>query len=98
MKVPGLGTASLPAFLAPAPTSTTAEIDEEIPQKVVVPKNKARRYNEAMAICKQIINIAQEDDEVFRTIIPQLQHLDAGEYTPLLDWAVVCLTPFHSIE
>jgi hypothetical protein len=24
--------------------------------------------------------------------------LDAGEYTPLLDWAVVCLTPFHSIE
>jgi hypothetical protein len=75
MKVPGLGTASLPAFLAPTPTSTTAEIDEEIPQKVVVPKSKTRRYNEIMTICKQIISIAEEDDEVFRTIIPQLQQM-----------------------
>ena len=75
MKVDGLGTASLPAFLAPAASSTTAEIDEEIPQKVVVPKNKARRYNEVMTICKQIVNIAKEDDEVFRTVIPQLQQM-----------------------
>jgi hypothetical protein len=75
MKVPGLGAASLPAFLAPTPTSTTAEIDEEIPQKVVVPKSKTRRYNEIMTICKQIISIAEEDDEVFRTIIPQLQQM-----------------------
>ena len=88
MKVDGLGDAALPAFLTPAPNPTecahssiadTGDTDEdsveEISQKLVVPSTKVRRFNDVNFIIKPILELAKEDAEVFRMVVPQLKQM-----------------------
>mmetsp|Transcript_18545 Transcript_18545/g.30375 ORF Transcript_18545/g.30375 Transcript_18545/m.30375 type:complete len:375 (+) Transcript_18545:446-1570(+) len=88
MKIDGLGgDAELPAFLTPATNpecahssiTGTGDADddsvEEIPQKLVVPSTKIRRFNEANSITKGILELAKDDKEVFRMVVPQLQQM-----------------------
>eukprot|EP00984_Skeletonema_dohrnii_P012624 scaffold5141_cov94-Skeletonema_dohrnii-CCMP3373.AAC.1 len=48
---------------------------EEISQKLVVPSTKVRRFNDVNFIIKPILELAKEDAEVFRMVVPQLKQM-----------------------
>jgi len=88
MKIDGLGPASLPEFLAPVASATAAAAKngedgdegdedsiEETRPKVQVPRSKAKRFNEANIVTRQITEMAKESEEVFKMVMPQLEQI-----------------------
>jgi len=86
MEIPGLGSASLPAFLSSSAsttvggatatavaTATAAVVD--VPKRVSVPSTKLMRYNEIHKLNGRIEEMAKEDPELYKMVFPQLEQI-----------------------
>lgn len=84
MEIPGLGDASLPAFLATsaaASEATEQQIDQddaddaEMETRVFAPKRMDKRYTDTNTVASKIVDMAKRDPKVYEMVLPQLQKM-----------------------
>ena len=86
MEIPGLGSASLPAFLSSSTSTTAATTTDgsnsnsagsvvDMPKRVSVPSSKLMRYNDINKLNGRITEMAKEDPELYKMVYPQLEQI-----------------------